>query len=63
MEKSGFYFADYEIDSEALKNLGGKYLFSAAYIDGAEDEGLTLLTDEPIETDTSYYKLYIYQVD
>ena len=63
VEKSGFYFADYEIDSEALKNLGGKYLFSAAYIDGAEDEGLTLLTDEPIETDTSYYKLYIYEVN
>lgn len=63
VEKSGFYFADYEIDSGALKNLGGKYLFSAAYIEGAEDEGLTLLTDEPIETDTSYYKLYIYEVN
>ncbi|MBO4808149.1 MAG: hypothetical protein J5537_03840 [Lachnospiraceae bacterium] len=63
VEKSGFYFADYDIDTEALKALGGKYLFSAAYIDGAEDEGLTLLTEEPIETDTSYYKLYIYEVN
>ena len=39
IEKGGFFFQNYEIDSEALWELGGRYLFSAAYIQNAEEQG------------------------
>ena len=41
--------------------MGGKYIFSAAYIDNAESQGLKLLNEEPISTDKSYYQIYIYE--
>jgi len=63
IEKGGFYFDNYEIDTDALKDMGGQYLFSAAYIMNAEEQGLTLLNETPIETSASYYRVYIYRVD
>lgn len=62
IEKGGFYFQDYRLDAEALKELGGDYLLSAAYIAGAEERGLILMTEEPLETADSYYRIYIYEV-
>lgn len=47
---------------EAFQELGGKYILSAAYIDGAERTGLTLLRKEPFETEDSYYRIYLYGV-
>ena len=60
VEKGGFYFADFEMNADAFRELGGTYVFSAAYIDQAEQTGLTLLREEPFETEGSYYKIYIY---
>lgn len=62
IEKGGFFFQDYRLDVEALKGLGGDYLLSAAYIADAEERGLTLMTEEPLETEDSYYRIYIYAV-
>lgn len=60
VEKGGFYYQDYSIDTAALKSMGGEYVISAAYIANAEECGLTLLNEEPFETDDSYYRIYVY---
>lgn len=62
IEKNGFYFQEYRLDTEALKELGGDYLLSAAYIANAEEQGLVLLNETPLETEDSYYRIYIYAV-
>lgn len=62
IEKGGFYFQNYEIDTESLTELGGRYLLSAAYIDHSEDTGLELLRQDAFETEDSYYRIYLYRV-
>lgn len=63
IEKNGFYFQNYSLDTEALKQLGGKYLFSAAYIKDAENTGLKLLRETPFETEDSYYRIFLYEIE
>lgn len=63
IEKGGFYFQEYRLDTEALKELGGDYVLSAAYIANAGEQGLTLLNETPLETEDSYYRIYIYAVE
>lgn len=60
VEKGGFYFGDFEMDTEAFEKLGGTYVFSAAYIENAECTGLKLLREEPFSTEDSYYQIYVY---
>ena len=62
IEKGGFYFQDYRMDVAALKELGGDYLLSAAYIANGEEQGLVLLNENPLETEGSYYRIYVYKV-
>lgn len=62
IEKGGFYFQNYEIDTKSLAELGGRYLLSAAYIDHSEDTGLELLRQDAFETEDSYYRIYLYRV-
>ena len=62
IEKNGFYFQDYELDVSALRELGGKYLFSAAWIENAEETGLSLVREEPFETQDSYYRIFLYEI-
>jgi hypothetical protein len=62
IEKNGFYFQHLELDVDALRQLGGNYLFSAAYIANSEELGLTLLREEPFETEESYYRIFLYEV-
>lgn len=62
IEKNGFSFQDYRLNTEALVELGGDYLLSAAYIKNAEEQGLTLLREEPFETEDSYYRIFVYEV-
>lgn len=63
IEKGGFAFFDLRIDTDALKSLGGKYIFSAAYILYPEERGLKLLREEPFATEDSYYQIYLYEVE
>lgn len=62
IEKNGFYFTHLELDTEALRGMGGEYLFSAAYIANAQELGLTLLREEAFETGESYYRIFLYGV-
>lgn len=62
IEKNSFYFLDYHLDTEALNRMGGQYVLSAAYIVNAEQAGLTLMREEPFETENSYYRIFVYEV-
>ena len=62
IEKNGFYFQHLEMNTEALRALGGDYLFSAAYIANSEELGLVAVREEPFETQESYYRIYVYAV-
>lgn len=50
-----------DIDLDQLRNMGCHYIISASYIFDAEDMGMTLLNEEPIQTDDSWYRLWVYQ--
>lgn len=62
IEKHGFYFQNYQINTSALYEMGGRYLLSAAWIQNAEELGLSLLNETPFETNDSYYCIYIYEL-
>lgn len=62
IEKGGFYFQQLELNTEALAELGGDYVLSAAYIQNAEAQGLTLMREDPFETQSSYYRIFLYEV-
>lgn len=53
----------FDVDIEALKALGCDYMISAAYIMYSEEKGMTLLTPEGIETQDSWYRLFVYKID
>lgn len=60
IEKNGFFFQDYDVNVEKLKEMGASYLLSAAYIQNAQETGLVLLREEPFETQDSYYRIFLY---
>lgn len=62
IEKNGFFFRHLELDPQALRELGGDYLFSAAYIANSDELGLALVREEPFETAESYYRIFLYEV-
>lgn len=62
IEKNGFFFQDYSINTEAFCDLGGDYILSAAYIANASEQGLRLLREEPFETQDSYYRIFLYGI-
>ncbi len=62
IEKGGFYLKDFRIDTSALREMGGKYLLSAVYIENGPDIGLKLVRENPFETDDSYYRIYLYEI-
>ena len=59
----GPYSEDYDLDFESLKELGGDYILSAAYLIGSEEKGLKLLNEEPIQTEGSWYRLWVYEIE
>lgn len=62
VEKGGFYFSDFSMNTAWFKKMGGRFVFSAAYIENAKETGLELVCEEPFESADSYYKIYLYQV-
>ncbi|NLN87148.1 MAG: hypothetical protein GX133_06045, partial [Syntrophomonadaceae bacterium] len=48
------------IDTDQLRKMGGRYIFSALEIQNAADIGLQL--DKAFENDQSAWKIYLYQV-
>lgn len=63
IEKNTFWYNHLDIDTKALTDMGCDYILSAAYIVNAAELNLTLLQEEPFTTDTSYYQIYLYQVN
>ena len=62
IEKNGFSFQDYRLDGAAVREMGGRYLLSAAYIQNATSQGLKLLNETPFETQDSYYRIFVYEI-
>jgi len=63
IEKNSFWYNQLELNTQALKNLGCNYILSAAYIVNAEDLHLNLLREEPFNTETSYYQIFLYEIN
>ena len=57
----GLTDTDIYIDTQALKDLYGKYLFSRVKLSNAEETGLTLL--KAYEEETQAYPVYVYTVN
>lgn len=60
VEKGGFFFRDLDLNMDRFREMGGRYVLSAAYIQNAQEMGLTLLREEPFETQDSYYRIFLY---
>ncbi len=63
IEKGGFYFQEYTLNTEALKGMGCDYVFSAAYIQNAPSQGLRLMCETPFATPDSYYGIWVYEIE
>lgn len=63
IERNSFWYNQLALDTPALKDLGCNYILSAAYIVNAEDLHLTLLREEPFNTETSYYQIFLYEIN
>ena len=61
-KNTGFEYHDVLLNTNAMKQLGASYLFSAAPIDNAREIVLNLVRDTPFETENSYYAIWVYQV-
>lgn len=53
---------DVDLNWKQLRAMGCEYIISASYIMEAEEMGLHLLNEEPIQTEDSWYRLYVYQL-
>lgn len=62
-EKYTSYFWNYDIDTEAAKELGAKYILSAVYLTEAEEIGLKRVREEAFEAADSYYAIYLYEIE
>ena len=61
-KKWGSVIYDLDLNLEVMKELNCRYIFSAAYLMDAEEKGLTLLREEPFETEGSWYHIYVYEI-
>lgn len=59
---NGGSFEHLDLNTSKLYEMGGRYIFSALPIDNAEELKLALLREEPFETETSYYSIWVYEV-
>ncbi len=57
------YYKELQLNTAALKAIGCDYILSAAYIFSADEMNLTLLNDTPLETENSYYGIYVYKIN
>lgn len=60
---NGGSFEHLDLNTSKLYEMGGRYIFSALPIENAADMNLVLLRDEPFETETSYYSIWLYEIE
>lgn len=53
--------SEVDINLDQLRKMGCNYMISASYIFDCEELGMTLLNEEPIQTDGSWYRLWVYR--
>lgn len=53
---------DVDLNWEQLRLMGCEYVISASYIANAGDMGLELLNQEPIQSQDSWYRLFVYRL-
>ena len=58
----GYEFSNLAFDMNAMRELGIRYIFSAAPIVDANELGMTLLSGSPFSSDTAYYEVWVYQI-
>lgn len=63
IQKNTFWYNELEINTKELKSMGCDYILSAAYITNSADLNLTLVREEPFSTPTSYYQIFLYQIE
>lgn len=51
---------DWALQTDALKDLGGRYIFSVARLSNAQALGLTLVNF--YEDESSFYNVYVYEL-
>lgn len=56
-------FHDLALNTEKLKDLSCDYIFAATWILNADELGLTLLREEPFESEGSWYNIYVYIIN
>lgn len=59
---SGVVFEEVSYDTDAMKTLHIRYILAAGRISNAEEMGLTLVREEPFESDSSYFAIWLYEV-
>ncbi len=57
------YSTDVDIDTKQLIKMGCEYIISASYIVKPDEIGVKLLNEEPIMTEESWYRLWVYQIE
>lgn len=62
IEKGSFWYQNLELNTTALKELGCRYILSAAYIVNSEDMNLVLLREASFATEGSYYGIWLYEI-
>lgn len=62
IEKGTSWYNRLELNTQALRELGCRYILSAAYIVNSEELNLTLCEELPFTTATSYYNIYLYEL-
>lgn len=62
-KKWGSVIYDLDLNTDVMKELNCQYVFSAAYLMDAQEKGLSLLREDPFETDGSWYHIYVYSID
>ena len=62
IEKGSFWYNKLEMDTEAMRALGCRYVLSAAYVVNSEELEWVLLEETPFETGDSYYRIYLYEI-
>jgi hypothetical protein len=58
---STYTIKNLEINTKALKELGGKYIISCVYINNYEKLNLTF--EKLFEDESAYWKIYLYKVN
>lgn len=62
-EKYTSYFWDFDMNTEAAKEMGAKYILSSVYLVDAEKIGLKRVREEAFETQDSYYAIFLYEIE